>query len=323
MTDVGNHTKLVNGSRGEDGAIAAVPVIPPLDLSRVWPPQPGIPAALPLIETPEGVTELAPVTPSWRLALKAYPWPLLVIAAPAAVAIWSGWVGLGELCGFGPIHPLPGIAPQVVINTAITLPIGVEAYGAYALHAWLGGKNISAPTRSWARGSAIAALVLGCLGQIAFHLLSASHWKAAPWPIVTAVSCLPVATLAFAAALAHMIRADSRVVPGGDSDGMTEEVTEPAPEPSPEPVPEVAPAAVNSDGAGDDNAPPVRPAAPVTRQPRKPAAKPSARKPSGRDRAAAALAKNPGATNAELAAEAGVDVRTIQRARNGRAAPKG
>jgi hypothetical protein len=29
-------------------------------------------------------------------------WPLLLIAAPAAVAIWSGWVGLGELqphCG--------------------------------------------------------------------------------------------------------------------------------------------------------------------------------------------------------------------------------
>ena len=28
-------------------------------------------------------------------------WPLFLIAAPAAVAIWSGWVGLGELCGFG------------------------------------------------------------------------------------------------------------------------------------------------------------------------------------------------------------------------------
>ena len=60
-------------------------------------------------------------------------WPLLLIAAPAAVAIWSGWVGLGELCGFGPIHPLPGIADGCTINTAITLPVGVEAYGAYAL----------------------------------------------------------------------------------------------------------------------------------------------------------------------------------------------
>ena len=35
-------------------------------------------------------------------------WPLLLIASPAAVAIWSGSLGLGGLCGFGPIHPLPG-----------------------------------------------------------------------------------------------------------------------------------------------------------------------------------------------------------------------
>jgi len=64
-------------------------------------------------------------------------WPLFLIASPAAVAIWSGWVGLGGLCGFGPIHPLPGIADGFTINTAITLPVGVEAYGAYALRAWL------------------------------------------------------------------------------------------------------------------------------------------------------------------------------------------
>jgi hypothetical protein len=36
-------------------------------------------------------------------------WPLLVIAAPAAVSIWSGWVGLGSMCGFGEVEPLPGI----------------------------------------------------------------------------------------------------------------------------------------------------------------------------------------------------------------------
>lgn|GEM_PF-2426801 len=51
-------------------------------------------------------------------------WPLVLIAAPAAVAVWSGWVGLGELCGFGIIHPLPGIWDTLRINTAITLPIG-------------------------------------------------------------------------------------------------------------------------------------------------------------------------------------------------------
>ena len=60
-------------------------------------------------------------------------WPLYVIASPAAVAVWSGWVGLGTLCGFGMVHPLPGIAHGFQINTVITLPVGVEAYGAYAL----------------------------------------------------------------------------------------------------------------------------------------------------------------------------------------------
>jgi len=60
-------------------------------------------------------------------------WPLGLIAAPAAVAVWSGWVGLGQLCGFGVIHPLPGIWDSASINTAITLPVGIEAYAAYAL----------------------------------------------------------------------------------------------------------------------------------------------------------------------------------------------
>src|SRR5260370_14700197 len=64
-------------------------------------------------------------------------WLLVLIAFPAAVAVWSGWVGLGGLCGFGMIHPLPGIVSGFRLNTAITLPVGVEAYGAYAAGAWL------------------------------------------------------------------------------------------------------------------------------------------------------------------------------------------
>jgi hypothetical protein len=64
-------------------------------------------------------------------------WPLVLIAAPAAAAMWSGWVGLGSLCGFGIVHPLPGIVGGFELNTAITLPVGVEAYGALALGAWL------------------------------------------------------------------------------------------------------------------------------------------------------------------------------------------
>jgi hypothetical protein len=60
--------------------------------------------------------------------VKALPrWPLYLIALPATVAVWSGWVGIGQLSGFGVIRPLPGIWDAARINTAITLPVGVEA----------------------------------------------------------------------------------------------------------------------------------------------------------------------------------------------------
>ncbi|HEY2550100.1 MAG TPA: hypothetical protein VGI64_05945 [Streptosporangiaceae bacterium] len=132
-------------------------------------------------------------------------WPLFLIASPAAVAVWSGWVGLGGLCGFGPVRLLPGIS-GFTINTAITLPIGVEAYGAYALGAWLSAAAGS-PARTFARRSAIGALLLGMLGQVAYHVLAASHAHRAPWPVVVLVSCLPVVTLGFGAALTHLLRA--------------------------------------------------------------------------------------------------------------------
>ena len=132
-------------------------------------------------------------------------WPLFLIAAPAAVAVWSGWVGLGTLCGFGVIHPLPGIWDGLRLNTAITLPVGVEAYGAYALGAWL-TPGTPERARAFARRSAVGALALGMLGQVVFHLLTAAGAARAPWPVVVLVSCLPVVTLGFGAALTHLLR---------------------------------------------------------------------------------------------------------------------
>ena len=169
-------------------------------------------------------------------APRNHHWPLLLIAAPAAVAIWAGWVGLASMCGFGIVHPLPGILDSVRINTAITLPVGVESYGAYALWVWLSGRG-SDRTRTWARNSAFAALGLGCLGQVAFHLLAAAHWDEAPWPVVVVVACLPVVTLAFAATLIHMTRADVQaavaVIPEVTTQPVPEVIAEPAPEGSP------------------------------------------------------------------------------------------
>jgi hypothetical protein len=51
-------------------------------------------------------------------------WPLLVLAAPAAAEVWSGWVGIAHKTGFGLVSPLPGILPSLHLDTSITLPVG-------------------------------------------------------------------------------------------------------------------------------------------------------------------------------------------------------
>jgi hypothetical protein len=136
-------------------------------------------------------------------------WPILLVSAMAFVAIWGGWVGLGKLAGFGPVNLLPGIAPEngwATIDTAITLPMGMEAYSAYAVYVWL---HRATPDRArrFAIWSSLGAVALGMGGQTAYHLMTAAGMTAAPWQITTVVSCLPVAVFGLAAALVHMVRA--------------------------------------------------------------------------------------------------------------------
>lgn len=138
------------------------------------------------------------------------PWPLLVLAAPAAAEVWSGWVGIAQKTGFGLISPLPGIWPSLHLDTSITLPVGVEAYAAYALRAWLGNEHSVSPrTRRFAKWSAIFSFALGMAGQVAYHLLAQAGMSRAPWAITTIVSCLPVLVLAMGTTLAHMLHADT------------------------------------------------------------------------------------------------------------------
>jgi len=145
-------------------------------------------------------------------------WPLLVLAAPAAAEVWSGWVGIAQMTGFGLVRPLPGIWPSLHLDTAITLPVGVEAYAAYALRAWLARDPvISVRTRGFARWSAISSFVLGMAGQVACHLMAQAGMARAPWAITTVVSCLPVLVLAMGTALAHMLRADAEATDTRDS----------------------------------------------------------------------------------------------------------
>src|ERR1039457_4054921 len=97
---------------------------------------------------PPGCTTRPPAASEERPSLRpgraqtVRSWPLLVLALPATVAVWSGWVGIGQMTGFGQVYPLPGILDSLHLDTAVTLPAGVEAYAAYALRAWLSASTV-------------------------------------------------------------------------------------------------------------------------------------------------------------------------------------
>ncbi|WFE44999.1 ABC transporter permease [Verrucosispora sp. WMMD1129] len=157
-------------------------------------------------------TDGHPGTPTAEKSVKPLPvWPVWLLMLPAFVAVWAGWVELGKLTGFGPVDLLPGFTrdngePLLTLNTAITLPIGMEVYAGYALFAWLSGRT-TRRARTFAMASALIALTLGAGAQITYHLLAAPE-TGTPWQITTVVACLPVAVLGMGAALAHLVRED-------------------------------------------------------------------------------------------------------------------
>jgi hypothetical protein len=122
-----------------------------------------------------------------------------------------GSVGIARKTGFGLVSPLPGIWPSLHVDTAITLPVGVEAYAAYALRAWLASEHaVSARTRRFARWSAICSFALGMAGQVAYHLLAQAGVTRVPWAITAIVSCLPVLVLGMGTAQGWAMRSFMR-----------------------------------------------------------------------------------------------------------------
>ena len=156
--------------------------------------------------------------------------PLILIAVPAFVSIWAGWVSLGGMAGFGLVHPLPGIADDFTINSAITLPIGVEAYSAYALGTWLTGRPMPRNARLFAAWSSGIALLLGLVGQVVYHVLTTTGHDKAPTPVVVFVACLPVLVLGAGATLHHLLGDPTDELGQAPADEM---LTEPTPEPAP------------------------------------------------------------------------------------------
>jgi hypothetical protein len=137
------------------------------------------------------------------------PWPLAIIGLAAAVAVWGGWVRLGELTGFGPVNVLPGIGSGFVLDTAVVLPISVEAYAGYALHVLLTSAGMSERTRVFARRSFFTSLCVGGGAQIASHVMGAAGVTSAPWWVTTLVACVPVLVVGLATGLATLVRQDA------------------------------------------------------------------------------------------------------------------
>lgn len=147
-----------------------------------------------------GVTDPAKPPPAKRDHL----WVLFVIAAAAAIEVCASWVGIGALSGF-PIIRLPHLP---AVNTDFSLMVGMEAYSGYALYRWLacGDGRRARPFAMW---SAITALTLSLIGQIAYHVLAASHSRHhSPYALVGFVAALPVLVVMLAAILLHLVHLD-------------------------------------------------------------------------------------------------------------------
>lgn len=129
---------------------------------------------------------------------------VMLISLSAFVAVWGGWVGLGRMVGFGPVNLLPGIGDGLVVDLAIALPLGIEAYAAAALWVAVGGL-VRGKGRWFAGLSAGIALGLGAFGQATYHLLEVQGITVAPDWVIVFVSVLPVVVLGAAGVLLHLV----------------------------------------------------------------------------------------------------------------------
>lgn len=147
-------------------------------------------------------TENAGVLRGWHIAMA------LVIAVPAFLAVWSGWIGLGQMTGWKEMDMLPGFnhGGWAEIDTSVTLPIGIEAFGALSLAVWLASRKVQGILRTYSAICAFGSLTLGALGQVAYHVLKVNGTTPENVPdlLVGFVAVLPVIVFGACAGLIHL-----------------------------------------------------------------------------------------------------------------------
>jgi hypothetical protein len=173
---------------------------------------------------------------------------LLGVAAPMLVSTWSGWVGLGTMCGFGIIQPFPGIS-GFELDTRITLPMGSEFYMIIGM-SYAISRGTTRTARRFAAWSTGFALVQSLAAQVAYHYMHSQGVDDAPWGVIVAVSASLVLTLASAMMLYHLSSEPEVVV---EDVTLVEEPPAPVeaheePQEAPEPIeaPEEPPAPVEA-----------------------------------------------------------------------------
>ncbi len=128
-----------------------------------------------------------------------------LVALPALVSIWAGWVSLGLATGWKEVQLFPSVPGLngVHLNTVIFLPFSVEVLTIVSMGFFLHyrGKAI----RRVAGITALATVALGLFGQAWSHHLQATGAAAPSW-LVVFTSGLPVVAMALVGLLVHLAR---------------------------------------------------------------------------------------------------------------------
>ena len=315
---MGAHTA-VNGHRGEDGAIAATPVIVPLELSRIWPPKPA---------SDDG-TWRRHVKPAARAILTHRGW---LVAIPV---ILVNAVAFGAQLGFWSAH-LPSVAQAALVALALE---SIAIYLAYLAHVAQLADDSALRLRLAAYGMA---LLIGVLNY--------SHFDGPGWrptvPAVTFGMMSAISPWLWSAysrrASRDALKAKGLIEPHAVRLGGTRWAWHPYRswivywhatwEGVSDPAEAIALVQFSpQDDAQDDGSEEAAVPSPVTPEPpseprqkavSEPAAKPSPRKsrqpskrPSDRDRAKAIIRRDGSLKNEEVAKRARVSPSTVERAR--------
>lgn len=148
----------------------------------------------------------APVVVKRDLLITVAIWGVGIVAA---VASWSGWVGLAERAGFDQAFGMDLWSWHVQPSVSWIYGICVDLFAAAAVRIWMTAHWSTKSTRNTARGWAFTTIGIGVLANSTYHVLDALNVHA-PIPIIILFSAVPPIMLGVVVHLAVMYGDDLR-----------------------------------------------------------------------------------------------------------------